>query len=105
VFEPLLENTQITGNDLSETKDLIRDFVEDMFSKELSPFVNMSVRLHLMGSHPFGASPDLHEHIQIELTFKADSANHIPSIEKMGTIAKEVQYAVITELLDNQENR
>ena len=99
VFKPLLENTRITDDELRETEALIQEFVEDTFSKELLPYVNLSIHLYVIGSHPFSASSDLHQHIQIELTFKADSANHVPSMEKMGTIANVVQLAVTKELL------
>jgi hypothetical protein len=99
VYEPVLESTQITDADLSETEDLIQDFIEDTYSKKLLPFVNLSVQLYKMGSHPFDAKADLYEFLQIELTLKADKANQIPPIEKMGTLTNEVKYIVREKLL------
>jgi hypothetical protein len=42
---------------------------------------------------------ETHQYIGIKLTVKADKAAHIPSIEKIGLIAKEVHAIVHKELL------
>jgi hypothetical protein len=102
MYEPVPESMQITNADLSGTEDLIQDFIEDTYSKKLLPLANLSVHLHMMGSHPFEAKADLHEFIQIELTLKADEASNIPPIEKTGTLANEVRDVVREKLLKKQ---
>ena len=98
VYLPTFESMEITDKKLNNTSNLIQEYIKDKYHKEFSPFENIAVELLPIGENPFGTRQEAHQYIEIRLIVKADKATHIPSIEKLSLIAREVHAIVNKEL-------
>jgi hypothetical protein len=99
VYVPTLESMEITDKKVNNTSNLIQEYIRAKHRKKFSPFANIVVELLPVGENPVGPSLETHQYIGIKLIVKADKAAHIPSIEKIGLIAKEVHAIVHKKLL------
>ena len=84
---------------MNNTSNLLQEYIRAKHRKKFSPFVNIEVKILPMRVNPYGPSSEPIQSVGIKLIIKADNATHIPSIEKIGLIAKEVHVIVHEELL------
>jgi hypothetical protein len=98
VYLPTFESMDITDKELSSTRNIVQEYIRARYSDKLSPFTNIAVELLFIGENPYGSIQEAHQSIGIKLIVKADKAIHIPSIEKLSLIAREVHMIVIKEL-------
>jgi hypothetical protein len=94
---PTFESMEITDKKLNDTSNLIQNFFEAICHDEFSPFANIEVKILPIRDFPYVTSEPIH-YIEIKLIVKADKAEYIPSIEKIGPIAGRVHSTVVTEL-------
>jgi hypothetical protein len=76
----------------------VQEFIRDAHRAEFSPFVNLDVEM-------FPIVDGISERCQtigIKLTVKADKATHMPSLEKISHIIREVHGIVIKKLVAKQ---
>ena len=99
VYLPTLESVNITDKKMNNTSNLLQEYIRAKHRKKFSPFANIAVELLPIGENPVGPSLETHQYIGIKLIVKTDKATHIPSIEKISLIAKEVHAIVHEELL------
>jgi hypothetical protein len=99
VYLPTLESMEITDKEMNNTSNLIQQYIRAKHSKKFSPFANIAVELLPIGENPVGPSLETHQYIGIKLIVKADKAAHIPSVEKISLMAKEVHAIVHEKLL------
>jgi hypothetical protein len=99
VYLPTLESANITHKKVNNTNSLVQEYIRAKHRKKFSPFANIAVELLPIGENPFGSNLETHQYIGIKLIFKADKATHIPSIEKIDPIAREIYAIVLKELL------
>ena len=84
---------------LKEWSKLVQEFFKAVYREEFSPFGNIEVKILPIRANPYGLSSEPIQSVGIKLIVKADKAAHIPSIEKISLIAKEVHAIVLEELL------
>jgi hypothetical protein len=99
VYMPTFESMEFTDKKLNDTSNLIQEYIRARHRKKFSPFVNIEVKILPIRTNPYGPSSKPIQSIGIKLIIKADKAAHIPSIEKIGLIAKDVHAIVHEELL------
>ena len=107
VYLSTFERMEITDKKLNNTSNLVQEYVRNKYRKEFSPFANIAVELLSTGEKPFvlglenhfGFSQEVHQYIRTKLTVKTDKATHIPSIERLSLVAREVHALVHHELL------
>jgi hypothetical protein len=99
VYMPTFAGMEITDRKVNETSNLIQEYIRARHCKKFSHFVNIEVKILSIRSYPYGPSSEPIESVGIKLIVKADKAIHIPSIEKIGLIAREVHAIVHEELL------
>ena len=99
VYVPTFESMEITDKKVNNTSNLIQEYIRARHCKKFSPFVNIEVKILPIRTNPYGPSSEPIESIGIKLIVKADKAAHIPSIEKIGLIAREVHAIVHEELV------
>ena len=95
---------EITDKKVNNTSNLIQEYIRAKYRKKFAPFANIAVELLPIGENPFGPSLETHQYIGIKLIVKADKATNIPSIEKIGPIAREVNAIVTKELLARKQS-
>ena len=96
---PTFESMGITDKRIDDTSNLVQEFFKGICREEFSPFVNLEVKILPIRANPDGLSSEPIQSVGIKLIVKANKAAHIPSIEKIGPIAKEVHAIVLEELL------
>ena len=101
VYLPMFESMDITDKELNNTSNLVQEYIRARHREKFSPFANIAVQLLFIGENPYGSIQEAHQYIGIKLIIKADKATHIPSIEKIGLIAREVNAIVQHKLLAN----
>jgi hypothetical protein len=99
VYLPTFESMEITDKKLNNTSNLVEEYIRARHREKLSPFANISVELLPIEDNPFGHGSETRQSIGIKLIVKADKATHIPSIEKLNLISREVHELVHQELL------
>jgi hypothetical protein len=99
VYMPTFAGMEITEKKVNDTSKLIQEYIRDKHRKKFSPFVNIEVKILPIWTNPYGPSSEPIESVGIKLIVKADKATHIPSIEKISPIAREVHAIVHEELL------
>jgi len=99
VYFPTLESFNITDKKMNITSNHLQEYIRARHCKKFSPFVNIEVKILPIRTNPYGPSSEPIESIGIKLIVKADKAAHIPSIEKIGLIAREVHAIVHEELV------
>jgi hypothetical protein len=99
VYMPTFASMEITDRKVNDTSNLVQEFFKAVYREEFSPFVNIEVKILPIRANPYGPSSEPIQSVGIKLIVKADKATHIPSIEKIGLIAKEVHTIVLEELL------
>ena len=99
VYMPTFESMEITDKKVNDTSNLIQEYIKAKYREKFSPFVNIEVKILPIRANPYGPSSEPIQSVGIKLIVKADEATHIPSIEKIGLIAKEVHAIVHEELL------
>jgi hypothetical protein len=99
VILPVLESMNITDTKLNNTSTLIQEYIRNRHRGKFSPFANIAVELFSVGENPIGPGSKTDQSLEIKLIVKADKATHIPSIEKLSLIAREVNAIVQHELL------
>jgi hypothetical protein len=99
VYLPTFAAMEITDRKLNDTSNLIQEYIRAKHRKKFSPFVNIEVKILPIRTNPYGPSSEPIESVGIKLIVKADEATHIPSIEKISPIAREVHAIVHKELL------
>jgi hypothetical protein len=97
VYLPTFESVNITDNRINHLSNHVQEFFKDVYHKEFSPFVNIDIKILPIRVDPYNLSESI-QHIGIKLVVKADKAEYIPSIEKIGPIAGRVHSIVIEEL-------
>jgi hypothetical protein len=85
-----MEITDKEGNDISK---FVQEFIRDINREEFSPFVNFDVEVF-----PIVDSTSERSQTGIKLIVKADKAAHMPSIESISHIIREVHNIVIRKL-------
>jgi hypothetical protein len=98
-YVPTFESMEITDKKMVNTSKLIQEYIRAKHCKKFAPFANIAVELLPIGENHFSPSLETHQYIGIKLIVKADEATHIPSIEKISPIAREVHAIVHEELL------
>ena len=98
-FLPVLESMKITDTKLNNISTLIQEYIRDKHRENFSPFGDIAVQLFSIGENPFGPSSEIDRSLGIKLIVIAGKATHIPSIEKLSPIAREVHAMVQQELL------
>jgi hypothetical protein len=96
VYVPTFENNEIADKRIDYTSNRVQEFFKGVYHEEFSPFANIEIKLLPIRENPY--SPEPCEYIAIKLIVKADKAENIPSIEKIGPIAGRVHSIVIEEL-------
>jgi hypothetical protein len=96
---PTFERMKITDKNVNKTSKLVQEFFKAVYREEFSLFVNLEVKILPILANPDGLSSEPIQSVGIKLIVKANKAAHIPSIEKIGPIAKEVHAMVLEELL------
>jgi hypothetical protein len=99
VYMPMFESKEITDKKVNNTSNLIQEYIRAKHRKKFSPFGNIEVKILPIRTNPYGPSSEPIQSVGIKMIVKADEATHIPSIEKIGLIAKEVHAIVHEELL------
>jgi hypothetical protein len=99
VYLPTFASMEITDRKVNDTSNLIQEYIRARHCKKFSPFVNIEVKILSIRANPYGPSSEAIESVGIKLIVKADKATHIPSIEKISPIAREVHAIVHEELL------
>jgi hypothetical protein len=97
VYEPTFESKEITDKRIDYTSNLAQEFFKDVYQEELAPFANIEVKVLPIRENPYSLSEPI-PYIGMKLIVKADKAENIPSIEKIGSIAGGVRFIVMEEL-------
>ena len=97
VYPPIFESTDITDNRLDDLSNRVQEYFKDVYHKEFSPYANIEIKILPIRVNPYNLSEPI-QHIAIKLVVKADKAEYIPSIEKIGQIAGRVHSKVMEEL-------
>ena len=91
-FPYIHESIEITDKKMEDTVNLVQEFIRDAHRAEFSPFVNLDVEM-------FPVVNSIFQTIGIKLIVKADKATHMPSIETISHLIREVQGIVIKKLV------
>lgn len=97
VYEPMFESKEITDKRIDYTSNLAQEFFRGIYHDEFAPFANIEVKILPIRVNPYNLSEPI-QSIGIKLIIKADTAENIPSIEKIGPIAERVHFIVMEEL-------
>jgi hypothetical protein len=84
----------ISDKKTNNTGNLAQEFIRDLNREEFSPFVNFDVEIF-----PMAYIIAERQIIGIKLNVKVDKANHMPSIETISHIIREVHGIVIKKLV------
>jgi hypothetical protein len=84
----------ISDKKTNNTGNLAQEFIRDLNREEFSPFANFDVEIF-----PMAYSISERQIIGIKLIVKADTATHMPSIETISHIIREVHGIVIKKLV------
>jgi hypothetical protein len=93
-FPFIHESIEITDKKMEDTVNLVQEFIRDAHRAEFSPFVNLDVEI-------FPVVVSISERLQtigIKLIVKADKATHMPSLETISHIIREVHGIVFKKL-------
>jgi hypothetical protein len=101
VYMPTFESMGITDKRIDDTSNLVQEFFKGIYREEFSPFVNIEVKILPIRYNPYNLSEPI-KSTAIKLVVKADKAENIPSIEKIGPIAGRVHFIVMEELNLNE---
>jgi hypothetical protein len=101
VYMPTFESMGITDKRIDDTSNLVQEFFKGIYREEFSPFVNIEVKILPIRYNPCNLSEPI-KSTAIKLVVKADKAENIPSIEKIGPIAGRVHFIVMEELNLNE---
>jgi hypothetical protein len=91
-FPPILESIDITDKKTEHTINHIQEFIRDAHRAEFSPFVNLYVEM-------FPVVNSIFQTMGIKLIVKSDKATHMPSIETISHLIREVHGIVSKELV------
>ena len=94
---PTFESMDITDKRINDASNRIQEFFKAVYNEEFSPHANIEVKILPIRDFPYSTSEPIH-YIAIKLIIKADTAENIPSIEKISPIAGRVHSIVIEEL-------
>jgi hypothetical protein len=94
-FPPIHESIDITDKKTEHTINHIQEFIRDTHRAEFSPFVNLDVEM-------FPVVNSIFQTIGIKLIVKSDKATHMPSIETISHLIREVHGIVIKKLVAKQ---
>jgi hypothetical protein len=94
-FPPIHESIDITDKKTEHTINHIQEFIRDAHRAEFSPFVNLDVEM-------FPVVNSIFQTIGIKLIVKSDKATHMPSIETISHLIREVHGIVIKKLVAKQ---
>jgi hypothetical protein len=97
VYLPTFESMDVTDKRIDHTSSIVQEFFKDLYHVELSPFVNIEIKILPIRVNPYNLSEPV-QSIGIKLVVKADKAENIPSIEKISQIAGRV-HSIVTEEL------
>ena len=97
VYPPIFESTDLTDHRLNDLINRMQEFFKDVYHGEFSPFANIEIKILPIRVNPYNLSEPI-QHIAIKLVVKANKAEYIPSIEKIGKIAGRVHSIVMEEL-------
>ena len=91
-FPPILESIDITDKKTEHTINHIQEFIRDAHRAEFSPFVNLDVVM-------FPVVNSIFQTMGIKLIVKSDKATHMPSIETISHLIREVHGIVSKEFV------
>ena len=91
-FPPILESIDITDKKTEHTINHIQEFIRDAHRAEFSPFVNLDVVM-------FRVVNSIFQTMGIKLIVKSDKATHMPSIETISHLIREVHGIVSKEFV------
>jgi hypothetical protein len=94
-FPHIHESIDITDKKTEQTINHIQEFIRDAHRAEFSPFVNLDVEM-------FPVVNSIFQTIGIKLIVKSDRATHMPSIETISHLIREVHGIVIKKLVAKQ---
>jgi hypothetical protein len=97
VYLPTFESMDITDKMIDHTSSLVQEFFKDVYHGEFSPFANIEIKILPIRVNPYKLSEPI-QSLGIKLVVKADKAEYIPSIEKLGPMAGRVHSVVAAEL-------
>ena len=97
VYMPTFESMGITDKRIDDTSNLVQEFFKGICREEFSPFVNIEVKILPIRYNPYNLSEPI-KSIAIKLVVKAEKAENIPSIEKIGLMAGRIHAIVMEEL-------
>jgi hypothetical protein len=101
VYMPTFESTEITDKRIDDTSNLVQEFFKGIYREEFSPFVDIEVKILPIRYNPYNLSEPI-KSTAIKLVVKADKAENIPSIEKIGLMAGRIHAIVMEELNLNE---
>jgi hypothetical protein len=90
-----VEGIEISDKKANDTSNLVQEFIREINHDEFSPFVNFEVEIF----RTVDGISERRQPIGIKLIVKADNATHMPSIEAISHIIREVHGMVIKKLV------
>lgn len=101
VYMPTFETKEITDKRIDDTSNLVQEFFKEIYHEEFAPFANIEIKILPIRYNPYNLSEPI-KSTAIKLVVKADKAENIPSIEKIGLMAGRIHAIVMEELNLNE---
>ena len=93
-FPYIHESIEITDKKMEDTVNLVQEFIRNVHREEFSPFVNFDMEIFPIVE----TISERGQTIGIKLIVKADKATHMPSLETISHIIREVHGIVFKKL-------